>query len=74
VIYRKQPALLQSRGKHKTANSRRQSHKNVVGMDGRRELQAVSCKLQAGYMVFNIQIKTKKADHNDLHCKYQSIL
>lgn len=63
MICRKQPALLRSRGKHKTANSRSQSHKNVVGMDGGRELQAVSCKLQVGYMDFNIQIKTKNAGH-----------
>lgn len=69
MICRKQHALLRSQGKHKLANSGSQSHKNVVGMDGRKKLQAASCKLQAGCMSFNVWIKTKMQAMNDLHLK-----
>lgn len=63
MICRKQPALLRSHDKHKTANSGSQSHKNVVGMEGRRALQAARCKLQVGCINFNGWIKTKNAGH-----------
>ena len=67
MIYRKQPALLRSRGKHKTAKSCSQSHKNVVGMEGRRGLQAVSSKLQVGCRIINLLIKTK------IPCNYSRV-